>query len=67
MERRSEVTHAGGMHIDHTVVLTRRHDETWRRYEQLDFRLSPPSRHLAAVGDQSEPVPSCRTSPPTAS
>ncbi|ADJ50531.1 hypothetical protein AMES_8705 [Amycolatopsis mediterranei S699] len=47
------------MHIDHTVFLTRNHADTWRRYEQLGFTLSPPSRHFAAVSDQSEPVPSC--------
>ncbi|HET6706937.1 VOC family protein [Amycolatopsis sp.] len=47
------------MHIDHTVFLTRKYAETWRRYEELGFTLSPPSRHFAAVSDQSEPVPSC--------
>ncbi|MDQ7808176.1 VOC family protein [Amycolatopsis sp. A133] len=47
------------MNIDHTVFLTRRYEETWRRYEQLGFTLSPPSRHFAAVDDRSEPVPSC--------
>ncbi|MGW3966280.1 VOC family protein [Amycolatopsis sp. NPDC005003] len=47
------------MHIDHTVFLTRNYADTWRRYEELGFTLSPPSRHFAAVSDQSEPVPSC--------
>ncbi|WP_158226735.1 VOC family protein [Amycolatopsis vastitatis] len=47
------------MPIDHTVFLTRNYEETWRRYEQLGFTLSPPSRHFASVSDQSEPVPSC--------
>ncbi|WP_208630197.1 VOC family protein [Amycolatopsis kentuckyensis] len=47
------------MNIDHTVFLTRRHGETWRRYEQLGFTLSPQSRHFAAPTGDSEPVPSC--------
>ena len=47
------------MNIDHTVFLTGNYDETWRRYEQLGFTLSPPSRHFAAASDKSEPVPSC--------
>jgi len=47
------------MHIDHTVFLTRKYAETWRRYEELGFTLSPPSRHFAAPADDSEPVPSC--------
>ncbi|GLY35842.1 hypothetical protein Amsp01_018660 [Amycolatopsis sp. NBRC 101858] len=47
------------MNIDHTVFVTRNYDETWQRYEQLGFTLSPPSRHFAAASDQSEPVPSC--------
>lgn len=48
-----------GMNIDHTVFLTRKYDETWQRYEQLGFTLSPPSRHFAAATDKTEPVPSC--------
>jgi hypothetical protein len=47
------------MNIDHTVFLTRKYDETWQRYEQLGFTLSPPSRHFAAATDKTEPVPSC--------
>lgn len=47
------------MHIDHTVFLTRKYAETWRRYEELGFTLSPPSRHFAARTEGSEPEPSC--------
>ncbi|RSD19610.1 VOC family protein [Amycolatopsis eburnea] len=47
------------MPIDHTVFLTRDYAETWRRYEELGFTLSPPSRHFASRTGDSEPVPSC--------
>ncbi|WP_410666640.1 VOC family protein [Amycolatopsis sp. cmx-4-68] len=47
------------MHIDHTVFLTRNHEATWRRYEQLGFTLSPPSRHFASRTDGGELLPSC--------
>ncbi|MFI5584641.1 VOC family protein [Amycolatopsis sp. NPDC051758] len=47
------------MNIDHTVFLTRNYDQAWRRYEELGFTLSPPSRHFAASTDKTEPVPSC--------
>jgi len=47
------------MNVDHTVFLTRRYEETWRRYEELGFTLSPPSRHFASRTDGGELVPSC--------
>ncbi|WP_439384295.1 VOC family protein [Amycolatopsis lexingtonensis] len=47
------------MPIDHTVFLTREYAETWRRYEELGFTLSPPSRHFASRTGDGEPVPSC--------
>ncbi|MEQ0559057.1 VOC family protein [Amycolatopsis sp. NEAU-NG30] len=47
------------MNIDHTVFLTRRYAETWRRYEELGFTLSPPSRHFASRTDGGELLPSC--------
>jgi hypothetical protein len=47
------------MNVDHTVFLTRRYEETWRRYEELGFTLSPPSRHFASRTDSGELVPSC--------
>lgn len=46
-------------YLDHTVFLTRRYEETWRRYEQLGFTLSPPSRHFASRTDGGELLPSC--------
>ena len=59
MEARDPAAQADAMNVDHTVFLTRRYEETWRRYEELGFTLSPPSRHFAAPADDSEPVPSC--------
>jgi hypothetical protein len=47
------------MHIDHTVFLTRNYEAAWRRYEQLGFTLSPPSRHFASRTDGGELLPSC--------
>ncbi|MEV7093618.1 VOC family protein [Amycolatopsis sp. NPDC051045] len=47
------------MNIDHTVFLTHRYEETWRRYEELGFTLSPPSRHFASLTDGGELLPSC--------
>jgi hypothetical protein len=46
-------------YLDHSVFLTRRYEETWRRYEQLGFTLSPPSRHFASRTDGGELLPSC--------
>ncbi|GHG19632.1 MULTISPECIES: VOC family protein [Amycolatopsis] len=47
------------MNVDHTIFLTRRYEATWRRYEELGFTLSPPSRHFASRTDGGELVPSC--------
>ncbi|MFF1609580.1 VOC family protein [Amycolatopsis sp. NPDC058278] len=47
------------MDIDHTVFLTRNHADTWRRYEQLGFTLSPPSRHFASRTGSGALMPSC--------
>jgi hypothetical protein len=59
MEHRVEENHSGRVNIDHTVLLTRHYDETWRRYEELGFTLSPPSRHFASRTDGGELLPSC--------
>ncbi|WP_410617998.1 VOC family protein [Amycolatopsis sp. cmx-8-4] len=47
------------MNIDHTVFLTRGYERTWRRYEELGFTLSPPSRHFASRSEGGELLPSC--------
>ncbi|WP_410630439.1 VOC family protein [Amycolatopsis sp. cmx-4-83] len=47
------------MNIDHTVFLTRKYAETWRRYEELGFTLSPPSPHFASRPGDGALVPSC--------
>jgi hypothetical protein len=52
-------THAGVMNIDHTVFVTRNYEETWQRYEELGFTLSPPSRHFASRSEGGELLPSC--------
>jgi hypothetical protein len=59
MEYLVRQTHAGAMNIDHTVFATRRYEETWQRYEELGFTLSPPSRHFASRSEGGEPLPSC--------
>src|SRR5882757_6547956 len=59
MERPDEEAHGGTMNIDHTVFLTRGYEEAWRRYEELGFTLSPPSRHFASRSEGGELLPSC--------
>jgi hypothetical protein len=46
-------------YLDHSVVITRRFDEVWSRYEELGFTLSPVSRHKVTTVADGPLVPSC--------
>ncbi|WP_158887614.1 VOC family protein [Amycolatopsis anabasis] len=46
-------------YLDHTITITRRYEQVWRRYEDLGFTLSPLSRHLAAERPGGPLIPSC--------
>jgi Glyoxalase-like domain len=41
------------------VVITRQHEQTWARYAELGFTLSPPSRHEVTTVAGGPLVPSC--------
>lgn len=46
-------------YLDHSVVITRRFTQTWHRYEELGFTLSPESRHKVTTVAGGPLVPSC--------
>lgn len=46
-------------YLDHSVVITRRYEQLWARYEELGFTLSPVSRHKVTAVAGGPLVPSC--------
>jgi hypothetical protein len=46
-------------YLDHSVFITRRFEQTWARYQELGFTLSPMSRHQVTAVAGGPFVPSC--------